>query len=174
MINDNIMLGVPVGGSFAENLKFDLYDDGKKRLYVYLGLYKDKEIFAVGKVLKVVIFEIVNGELKCDSELTDDEKRRFLEYKKHCELSDPKFLTADSQRRIFFVDKFYRTNYINVGTMGIMGGKKFLLDEILKVASTTEEIAYHLDGQIWELEKGTDIKPYPKPNNRFIDIPEEY
>lgn len=165
MINDNIMLGVPVGGSFAENLKFDLYDDGKKRVYGYLGLYKDKEIFAVGKVLKVVIFEIVNGELKCDFELTDDEKRRFLEYKRHSELSDPKFLTADSKRRIFFVDKFYRTNYINVGKMGIMGGKKFFLDDLLP--ATTEEIAAELNGQTWELKKGEEIFPHKK---RFIDI----
>jgi len=184
MINDNIMLAVPVSESCDANIKFNLYEDGKKKVYGYLGLYKNKTICAVGKIVKVFTVKTVNGKpqfepgLKDDEhtvsdftdfKITDDERERFLNFRKYF-----KYTNADFTTRIFFVDKFYRTNYINVGTMGIMGGKKFLLDEILKVASTTEEIAYHLCGQIWELEKGKNIFPESKnifpEKKRFLDM----
>lgn len=164
MIDDRIMLAVPVGDTFYQNVEFDLYDDAKKGDYAYLGLYKDKAIRAVGKVLKIVEVKSVNDELTFGAELTADEKERFVAFRKHFP-AEPNYRT-----RVFFVDKFYRTNYRNVGTTGIVGGKKFLLDEILKVASTTEEIARHLDGQTWKLEKGKDIIPNKKITTRFIDM----
>lgn len=151
----NIMLGVPVGDTCEKNMEFNLYTDAKKNVYGYLGLYKDKKICAVGKVIKVVKVETVNGELKYNPEPTYDEKRRYEEFSKHS--INPNSPVADSKDRIFFVDNFYRTNYKNVGTMGIMGGKKFLLDKLLP--ATTEEIAEQLDGQTWNLEKGKDIIP---------------
>lgn len=155
MINDNVMLGVPVGDTFAENLEFNLYDDAKKSVYGYLGLYKDKKICAVGKIVKVVTVKFVGGEFQFDSELTPDERDRFLNYRKRCELrgSAPVPMT-----KIFFVDNFYRTNYKNIGKMGIMGSKKFFLDKLLP--ATTEEIAEQLDGQEWQL--GNDIIPEKK------------
>jgi hypothetical protein len=160
MIDDKIMLGVPVSETFDENMKYNLYEDDKKGVYGYLGLYKDKAIRAVGKVLKVVEITKVGNEYKFSEPVTPEERYNFLKFREvfHGASSS----AADYRTKVFFVDKFYATNYINVGKTGIVGAKKFLLDEILKVASTTEEIACHLDGQIWELEKGKEIKPQPQ------------
>lgn len=158
MINDNIMLAVPVSETCDENLEFNLYEDNKKKVYGYLGLYRDKKICAVGKVVKVLTIKNVGGELRFDSELTPDEERRYLGFRKR--FSAPDCPPADYMTRIFFVDNFYRTNYINVGTMGIVGGKKFLLDKLLP--ATTEEIAAQLDGQTWKLEKDMNIVPEKK------------
>ena len=160
MTNDKIMLGVPVGDTFRENMEFNLYEDAKKADYAYLGLYKDKAIRAVGKVLKIVKVKSDNGELTFDTELTADEKERFLAYRDRCLDSDCP--VEESRTRIFFVDKFYRTNYRNVGATGIVGGKKFLLDNLLAITSSTEELAAQLDGQTWQLEKGKDIIPDKK------------
>ena len=170
MIGDKIMLAVPVGNTYEKNLEFNLYEDGKKKVYGWLGLYKDKKIRAVGKVVKVVTVKTVNSELQfepglkddectdsdfTDFEITDDERERFSGFRKN--FSYP----ADFTTRIFFVDKFYKTNYENVGNTGIVGGKKILLDKLLP--ATTEEIAAQLDGQQWRLVKGQDIVPEKKP-----------
>ena len=186
MINDSIMLAVPVSGTYDANIEFNLYEDGKKKVYGYLGLYKNKKICAVGKVVKVFIVKTANGELQfepglkddehtvsnfADFEVTDDERERFLNFRKHFKCTDADFTT-----RIFFVDKFYETNYENVGDMGIVGGKKVFLDKLLP--ATTEEIAAKLNGQTWRLEKGKDIIPEEKgspPINyeartRFLDM----
>ena len=180
MINDKIMLAVPVSGTCEANREFNLYEDGKKKVYGYLGLYKDKKICAVGKVVKVFTVKTVNGEpqfepgLKDDEhtdsdftdfEVTDDERERLLNFRKHF-----KYTPTDFTTRIFFVDKFYETNYENVGTMGIVGGKKIFLDKLLP--ATTEEIAAQLDGMTWRLEKGKPIVPDPrhKGHVRFLEM----
>lgn len=178
MINDNIMLAVPVSGTCDANIEFNLYEDGKKKVYGYLGLYKDKKICAVGKIVKVFTVKTVNGEpqfeagLKDDEhtdsdftdfKITDDERERFLNFRKHFKYP------ADFTIRIFFVDKFYETNYENVGTLGIVGGKKIFLDKLLP--ATTEEIATQLDGLKWRLEKGKPIVPDPRHGHvRPIDM----
>ena len=158
MSNEDIMLGVPVGDTCDENIEFNLYEDAKKGAYGYLGLYKNKRICAVGKVIKVVKVMKINGELEFTPSVTEDERERFLVYKKRCGNGDCP--VAEPFTRVFFVDKFYRTNYVNVGTMGIVGGKKFLLHKLLP--ATTEEIAAYLDGQTWRLVKGEEIIP-PRP-----------
>ena len=165
MIDDNIMLGVPVADSFEYNMQLNLYA-GEKNEYGYLGLYKDKAIRAVGKVTKVVTVEEVNGELKIYGDVTDDEKNRLCKYKEKYEnkkrIKKPDYFFAKAPkkvlpRKVFFVDKFYETYYENIGTQGIVGAKKFFLDNLLQVTKETEGIAKQLNGQTWKLEKGKDI-----------------
>ncbi len=155
MIGDNIMLAVPVADSFEYNIEFDLYA-GEKNEYGYIGLYANKSIRAVGKITKVVTVEEVNGELKIYGDVTDDEKNRLCKYKekyenkKRTELKEPDYFFAKAPkkilpRKVFFVDKFYETDYRNIGTTGVIGSKKFPLAEILSpMPTTTKEIADEL------------------------------
>ena len=153
-MNDKIMLAVPVADSYDDNMELDLYCDGKKGNYRYLGLYKDKEICAVGKVTKIVIFKNVNGKYETDVPVTDDEMARFLEFKRRVSENNPQ--DNVNEARIF------HTHYKNVGKMGIMNSKKIFLHKL--PSTNAEEIAYQLDGQTWQLVKGQDIIPEKKRN----------
>lgn len=159
----NIMLAVPVKDTYEENISTNTYCDGKKGVYGYLGLYKDKSICAVGKVTMVASIRVIDGNPYIETPATNEEKNIIFEELKKWKMSDKDNFST----KIFFVDKFYKTNYINVSTieikgskqsLGIKGAKKFFLDNLLP--ATTEEIAYQLDGQTWEL--GQDISPKPK------------
>ncbi len=86
MIDDKIMLGVPVSETFDENMKYNLYEDDKKGVYGYLGLYKDKAIRAVGKVLKVVEVTKVGNEYKFSEPVTTEERNNFLIFDKIIQL----------------------------------------------------------------------------------------
>ena len=61
---------------------------------------------------------------------------------------------SNGSRKIFFVDKFYETDYRNIGTMGIVGCKKFKLSDLFEaIPETTKEIADQLNGRTFELGK---------------------
>ena len=150
MIGDNIMLAVPVKDSFNDNMKLNLYCDDKKKVYGYLGLYINKSIRAIGKVTKVAPIRIIDGVLYIDTSVTNEEKSRIFEEIKRWKTSELNSIST----KIFFVDKFYETDYKNIGTIGIMGSKKFKLDELFsKIPETTEEIANQLKGKTFELKK---------------------
>ena len=149
MIGDNIMLAVAAGNSFEENMELNLYSDENKKEYGYLGLYKDKAIRAVGKVTKVVTVENINGVLQVNGEVTEDEMQRILRDEKEYYNGNSK-----GSRKIFLVNKFYETNYKNIGTQGIVGCKKFKLSDLFeKIPETTKEIAAQLNGKTFELGK---------------------
>ena len=166
MIDDKIMLAVPVKDSYVDNIELNLYCDLKKGDYAYLGLYKDKAICAVGKVIKIVVFKNVGGNYETNIPVTDDEKTRFFELKKRLLQVDSQSTFGQTEEKIYFVDKFYPTNYKNIGTMGIMGSKKFLLEKLLP--ADTAEIAEQLKEQTWELIKGQDIVPEQKNISRPV------
>ena len=160
MIDNKIMLAVPVSESFEDNMELDLYCDAKKGSYRYLGLYEKKAIRAVGKVTKIVIFKNVNGNYETDVPVTDDEKEKFLELRRRVLKDKPHCNFGEMEERIFFVDKFYPTEYKNIGSTGILGGKKISLEKLLP--ATTSEIAAQLNGQTWQLVNGQDIIPIRK------------
>lgn len=160
MSDDKIMLAVPVAGSYDDNMDLRLYCDPKKGNYGYLGLYTYKKISAVGKVTKIVTFKNVDGDYDTDVAVSDDEKARFLELKRRVLQDDPESSFGESEEKIYFVDKFYPTNYENVGSIGIIGSKKFFLDKLLP--ASTAEISEQLNGQTWQLVKGQDIMPVRK------------
>ena len=165
MIGDNIMLAVPVGDSFDLNMRLNLYSDEKKKEYGYLGLYINKSIRAVGKVIKVITIEIQNGELNIPDDVTDDERckiledqRCYYENKKSNAADNTNFISEKFSRKIFFVDRFYKTDFKNTGDMGIIGSKKFDLKELLsEIPETTEEIANQLRAKTFKLGKNQSI-----------------
>ena len=85
---------------------------------------------AVGKVTKIVIFKKAADDYETNIPVSDDEKKRFLELKRRVLQSDPQSNFGQTEEKIYFVDKFYETNYKNVGKMGIMGSKKFFSPQI--------------------------------------------
>lgn len=161
MIGDNIMLAVPVSQTFEDNMKLKLYSDGKKKEYDYIGLYKDKSIRAIGKLTKVVRLERKSNEYYYDIIATENENYVTEDEKNRISKMMDRYPGDYDKCKFFFVDDFYEIDYKNEGTQGIVGGKKFFLDNLLP--ATTKEIAYQLDGQTWKLEKGKDIIVQPPP-----------
>lgn len=133
MINDNIMLAVPVNDTFEDNLELKLYYDAKKKEYGYLGLYSDWFIRAVGKVIKVVTVEYKFGNWTFDTNVTDDEKARIFEaMKRSNSYKNPQVYVFDKDPvKFFFVDEFYPTSYERLGDVGILGCKKMDMAQIL-------------------------------------------
>lgn len=164
LVADEIMLAVPVSETYDFNIKLNIYFSSSKDIHEYIGLYEKKSIRAVGKIVKVIEFENVNGKILIKNAVNPDEERTVLEYKQLCEAKNPKYVFNSG--KIYFVDKFYQTDYKNIGSDGIRNGKKILLKKLLP--ASTAEIAEQLNGQTWQLVKGQDIVPEKKPINSSI------
>ena len=161
MINDNIMQAVPVKSTLNDNIELKLYYDKKKKEYGYLGLYNNKCICAIGKVIKVVTVEKKLDKWTFDVSVTDDEKARIFEAmvraKNYKYDKNPDSYNFDKDpMKFFFVDDFYPTNYITKGNRGILGSRKFDLVELLASESktmadihSTKDIADFLNGKVW-------------------------
>ena len=141
MINDNIMLAVPVKETFEDNLELKLYYDTKKKEYGYLGLYDNWYIRAVGKVIKVVTVEYKFNDWHYDTNVTDDEKKRI-----HLAMARAKtyqnsqnYVFDKDPVKFFFVDEFYPTSYQRIGDIGIIGSKKFDMAQLLGTSQLTAQ-----------------------------------
>ena len=159
LVADEIMLAVPVSETYEVNTELNIYFSSSKDIHEYIGLYENKSIRAVGKIVKVIEFENVNGKILIKNAVTPEEESKVLEYKQLCEAKNPKYVFNSG--KIYFVDRFYPTDYKNVGSDGIRNGKKIFLYKLLP--ASTAEIAEQLNDQTWELIKGEEIIPLPKP-----------
>lgn len=153
MIGDNIMLAVGAEDTFEDNLDLSLYYDPKFKDYGYLGLYTDKCIRAIGKVLKIVTVEKKSGEWHFDISVTQDEKDRIFEAMKRAENYDGNEYNFESvPEKFFFVDRFYPTAYEKESEGSLRRCKKFNLFQALKTKTlpeNTEDIAKYLSGKSW-------------------------
>ena len=133
VINDNIMLAVPVKDTLNDNLELKLYYDAKKKEYGYLGLYDDWYIRAVGKVIKVVTVEYKFNDWYFDSNVTTDEKSRIFEAMNRSKdyKNSQGYVFDKDPIKFFFVDEFYPTSYQRIGDIGILGCKKMDMAQIL-------------------------------------------
>ncbi len=148
---DRLMRAVAVGGTFDENMKFNLYYDPASRGYTqhkFMGLYKDKMIRAVGKIDKIVEVELIDNEVVLvggsKGEKITDEQRVNIKDAIVAGFEKNSYELA-SGHKFFLVDKFYETCYQKTTSGGLMGKKFFDLNVIAPTLLSKKPIADDID-----------------------------
>jgi hypothetical protein len=150
---DSTLLALTAGTSIDLNLKYNIYYDPAKRNhnlpFRYIGLYSEKNIFAIAEVDKIVECDLQRGNLvvKNDVKIEENERARIKRIIKETNYDD---LTRDT--KFFLVATFHSTTYKKVSPSSMRGKKYFFLDEIEGYTPdmNAQEIASLLNGKSWE------------------------
>lgn len=145
-----IMKAVPVGDTLKLNKKYNIYYNPKYSYssFQYLGLYSNKAIREIGKIIKIVDRDFSENELKYtviypgeNSSLLESEQNEISRM-----VEEAKDIGHDINDgyRFYIVEKFETTDYIKYSVGGLQGHKNFNLEHILNInieEMTTSEIA---------------------------------
>ena len=147
---NSTMLVFTANQSFEENLRFNIYYDPATRNhnspFKYIGLYKHGEVFAVGKLIKIVYCNYEEGKLIATNE-DDLEKLTLDEYNRIKEtIEQTDYYELQEDCKFFIVDKFFPTKYFTDHT--IRAKKYIWLNEIegFKEGMKAERLAELLNG----------------------------
>lgn len=130
------------------------YDNAERgfRAHDFLGLYKNKSVRAVGKVIaRITAVETEDG-VKYNTEfgdLTDERKETIV--KAMADGDSHGYDLRSIEHRYFFVDKFYETDFKKITPRAPMGTRIFDLTQVLgtEVIPDTEELALRLSEETW-------------------------
>lgn len=130
------------------------YDNAERgfRAHDFLGLYKNKSVRAVGKVIaRITAVETEDG-VKYNIEfgdLTDERKETIV--KAMADGDSHGYDLRSIEHRYFFVDKFYETDFKKITPRAPMGTRIFDLTQVLgtEVIPDTEELALRLSEETW-------------------------
>ncbi len=141
------------GTTFDFNVSESLYYDNIERgfsTHDYLGLYKEKSVRAIGKIISIITAVDTESGIEYKAELGDlTEDRKQLICKA---IEDGKsygyVMTAE---RYFFVDKFYETDFKKITPRAPMGSRVFDLTQVLETDTLPgiQEIADLLNAKTW-------------------------
>lgn len=143
--------------TFNDNMELNLYYDREIVRFSehgYIGLYMDKSVRAIGKLVKTVLAKEENGKIVFTSENngepTEEEKERIKEAISRSEKYS--YDLKSIPHRYFIVEKFYPTDFKKSSKNAIQKSKFFNLADMLGYVEmpSTEQIAKDLDGKIWE------------------------
>ena len=143
------------GTTFDFNISSNVYYDKAERgfrAHDTLGLYKNKSVRAIGKVVaRIIAVETENG-VKYNAEfgeLTDERKTIIAEAMADGDLHGYDLRTIE--HRYFFVEKFYETDFKKVTPRAPMGTRIFDLTQALGTEDIpdTEELAQRLVNESW-------------------------
>lgn len=141
------------GTTYDFNLRENLYYDDVDRgfsAHDYLGLYKEKSVRAIGKIIAIItaVTSETGIEYKTElGELTDERKQQIDRA-----IDDGKnYGYVLDSTRYFFVDKFYKTDFKKITPRAPMGSRVFDLSQVLGTENLpeTQEIAELLMTKTW-------------------------
>jgi hypothetical protein len=149
--SDVRMRAVPCGKSFKENMEFGVYYERPGRSatpYQYLGIYKNKAIRGIGRVVNRVEAEIKDDRIEVvSSEVTmnTDQEQRIRGAVEAA--SSARGWDLRKGHEFVVVDRACPTNFRKTTVGGMRGTRYFDLGELLGTDSMppTEEIAEKLD-----------------------------
>lgn len=139
--------------TFAFNVSNNVYYDNIDRgfrAHNYLGLYKNKSVRAIGKIIAIITAVSTNAGLEYKTELGELTDERKEQINRAIEDGKNYGYTLDSIR-YFFVDKFYETDFKKITQRAPMGSRIFDLTQILETEQLpeTQEIAEMLADKTW-------------------------
>lgn len=152
---DYTMRAVPCGKTWDDNLAFGVYYEpvGRSpRAHRYLGIYRDKSVRGVGKIVNTVEADLTAQGLqvsKQDEDATPKQRGRIEGIVQSA--AERPGLGVSSGHRFYLVDHFHETDF-RKGTPGALRSPRFLdLGEILGMEPllSVEEIADLLSGKTW-------------------------
>ncbi len=141
------------GTTFNFNVNENLYYDNIDRAFSahdYLGLYKEKSVRAIGKIISIIIAVVTEAGIEYKSELGDltDERKQQI----NLAIEDGRnYGYVLDATRYFFVEKFYETDFKKITPRAPMGSRVFDLTQILDTEKLpeTQEIAELLKVKTW-------------------------
>lgn len=122
------------GRTFEYNVSNSVYychAKTKLRDFAYLGLYKDKAVCAVGRVIAVALGSYEDGRLRCEL-LSGQPPADWVE--KIAASTEAEVCAGNPRedpRRFYFVERFYPTDFRKVTPGAPMGGRVFDLKKVL-------------------------------------------
>lgn len=148
-----------VGATYETNRKLNLYYDGAESRghsgFDYLGLYTNKNVRAVGRIISRIVANIDNGNLNYSleqGEINDEIKNRII-----AAIEDSKsygYNLIDIPHRFFVVDSFVETDFRKDSKGGLWGDRSIDLFDLLKKninkETTSSELAEALKGRTWK------------------------
>ena len=149
------------GWSYDENMKYGVYYESLDKGtfdHHYLGLYADKEVCAIGKMMNSVRAELVDGELvnvesDKDIEVTTDQRERIKAIILAAKLGRGRY-DVTKGCRFFIVDKFHETSFKKSTPYPIRKWRDFdlrdYLGKELSELPAVEVIAERLKDKTWE------------------------
>ncbi len=143
------------GTTFDFNIKSNVYYDNAERgfrAHDTLGLYKNKSVRAVGKIVaRITAIETDEGIRYTPEfgDLTDERKNAIVEAMIDGDSYGYNLRTVE--HRYFFVDKFYETDFKKISPRAPMGTRVFDLTQVLGTEELpeTEKIAKLLMDKTW-------------------------
>lgn len=144
------------GTTFEFNKSNDLYYDNADRGFRphdYLGLYTQKSMRLIGKIVAQIKAVEVDGKINYKKELgelTEERKKKIEEA-----MEDAKTYGYDLRKyehRYFFVDKFYETDFKKITKRAPLGTRIFDLTEVLEIEDLPDvsKIAELLKDKTWK------------------------
>lgn len=153
--SEDWMRAVTCGMTLDENFKYNLYYDPADRGYSrhgYIGIYANKCIRGVGKIVNIVTADLIDGKLhiyESTNPVDNDVKDRII-----LSINDAyekREWVIDSGHKFFIVDKFHETSFQKRSNMPLRGTKFFNLAELLEKDKlpATDIIALELNNFSW-------------------------
>ena len=143
------------GTTFDFNISLNVYYDNAERgfrAHDTLGLYRNKSVRAIGKVVARITAIEKDGGIKFKAEfgaLTEDRKETIR--KAMADGDSHGYDLRSIEHRYFFVEKFYETDFKKVTPRAPMGSRIFDLTQILGTDQLpdTEQLAEALKKESW-------------------------
>ena len=143
------------GTTFDFNISSNIYYDNAEhgfRAHDTLGLYRNKSVRAIGKVVARITAIEKGGGIKFKAEfgaLTEDRKETIR--KAMADGDSHGYDLRSIEHRYFFVEKFYETDFKKVTPRAPMGSRIFDLTQILGTDQLpdTEQLADLLKKETW-------------------------
>ena len=160
--SDKWMRAIAAGTTLQDNLELNLYYDDASRGYSehgYIGLYNQKAIKAIGKLLKIVQASNINNEFYSESIMGESPTQDEIDRIK-CAMEKSKkygYNIGDRLHNYFIVENFIKIDFRKNSKNAIQRSKLFNLSEMLDTHTlpSTEEIANRLNNKTWEdFQKG--------------------
>jgi len=154
-VTNRVLLVLTAGQSKNENLKYNIYYNPVGRnhniSFRYIGLYHEKEVFAVGELVKKISCDYIDGKLVSSNgddvdKLTPNEYQRVKEA-----IENTSYYDITKGNTFFLVDKFYETHYYKESFSSLRGKKYFFLDTIpgFMEDMPASKLAELLNGKSW-------------------------
>lgn len=145
------LAGTTLDFNISENVYYDNAERGF-RAHDTLGLYKNKSVRAIGKVIaRITAIETEQG-IKYDAEFGEltDERKAIIE-KAMFDGDSHGYDLRTIKHRYFFVDKFYETDFAKISPRAPMGTRIFDLTQVLgtEIIPDTKELAQVLMTKNW-------------------------
>lgn len=143
------LAGTTYDFNLRENLYYDDIDRGFSA-HNYLGLYKEKSVRAIGKIIAIITAVNTETGLEYKTELGELTNERKQKIDRAIEDGKNYGYVLDATR-YFFVDKFYETEFKKITPRAPMGSRVFDLTQILETEklTRTQEIAELLNAKTW-------------------------